>query len=62
MIDKIGIAAATVVQSGTVGPAENNGQGFAEELAKQLDEKQQSGCCGGDQKPQEAVASISTNE
>lgn len=49
MIDKVGLNTATVVQSGITGPLENNGNGFAEELSKQLDDQQKNGCCGGKQ-------------
>jgi len=58
VVDKIGAAAATVIQTGMVGSDTNNGPGFAEELAKQLDEKQQNSCCGGNKEDKEAVPSL----
>ena len=58
MIDKVGLNTATVVQSGITGPLESNGNGFAEELSKQIDDQQKNGCCGGNSQDTNNVASV----
>jgi len=55
MINKIEGAAATVVQSGTIGSNTENSNGFAEELAKQVDNQDQKNCCGKAQDSQKEV-------
>jgi|GEM_PF-2451955 len=60
MIDKIGIAAATVVQSGNAGPVDNEKGGFAEELSKQLDDQNNKGGCGNNSQNNHNVSSVET--
>jgi len=59
MINKIEGATAAVVQSGTIGSNTDNGNGFAEELAKQMDDQDQKNCCGKNQDSQQEVGAAS---
>lgn len=65
MINKIESAAAAVVQSGIIGSNTDNRNGFAEELAKQMDNQDQKNCCGqvqDDQKEVGAASPISSSQ
>lgn len=64
MINKIEGATAAVVQSGTIGSNTDNGNGFAEELAKQMDDQNKNSCCknsGNDPISSEYANSVNTN-